>query len=224
MASLDRVVNVVAAASCVIAVALLLRREVGSSLQSSKQVDPSTAAPVKLTKDEWNSVSRASRVVGGTDSGVQVVVFSDFECPACATMHQTLKQLDSARSGSVSLRMVHYPLSMHRFAAGAANGAECAAESGRFVSFTDEVFRQQRRLGLVSWGSMAGRAGIKDTARISACVIADDLMPRVSEGIDLGRKLKVDFTPTVIVQGWRWPVSPSLGQLIASVDSITSRR
>jgi parvulin-like peptidyl-prolyl isomerase len=59
---------------------------------------------------------------------VTIIEFSDFECPFCAKIQETLDKVKEAYGDRVDLRFKHFPLSIHKNAAGAARAAESASE------------------------------------------------------------------------------------------------
>ena len=99
-------------------------------------------------------VDRAS--VGSTDrprlgeGPVELVVYSDFQCPACAVAAPVLSAL--AEEGSVTLVYRYFPLvSIHSNAKAAAEAAQAAAQQGRFWEFHDALFARQ-----AAWADLAG--------------------------------------------------------------------
>ena len=50
--------------------------------------------------------------------------------------------------------------------------------------------------------------GVRDTLRFSECNAAKGPLPRVDRGLEVGRKIGVRGTPTVIVNRWLLPTPP----------------
>lgn len=107
---------------------------------------------------------------------------------------------------------------MHRFAMGAARGAECAEKVGKFGEWVDLVYSKQDSLGLKSWGAFALEAGISDTATISRCATDPAPVTRIEAGRAFGDRLHVRGTPTVIVNGWLLPYTPSEEELEKMIE------
>ncbi len=75
---------------------------------------------------------------------VTVVEFSDFQCPACASVHTPLKQVLAKFEGKVTFVYRHFPLtSIHKNAISAANAAEAAHNQGKFWEYGDMLFAKQ---------------------------------------------------------------------------------
>ncbi len=140
----------------------------------------------------------------GTDTAVlEIVEFSDFECPFCARAMPVLDSLMTAHGDEVRLLYRHYPLStIHPHAEVAAQAAVEAARQGAFWEYHDLLFRRQDRLApadLVGYADSLGLdagafAEALETGRHAAAVAADR---------ELGRSLGVGGTPTFFVNGYR---------------------
>lgn len=75
---------------------------------------------------------------------IVVVEFSDFQCPACAAVHEPLKQVLAKYSDKVSFVYRHFPLtSIHKNAMLAAQASEAAHNQGKFWEYGDKLFAYQ---------------------------------------------------------------------------------
>ncbi len=73
---------------------------------------------------------------------MELVVFSDFQCPACARVAPMLRLL--AAEGSVTLVYRYFPLTgIHANALAAAQAAEAAHRQGAFWAYHDRIFASQ---------------------------------------------------------------------------------
>ncbi len=79
--------------------------------------------------------------LGPTTAKVQIVEFSDFECPYCVRAYPTVKQILSEYKDQVRFYYMHYPLSqIHPNAQKAAEASLCAADQGKFWEYHDKLF------------------------------------------------------------------------------------
>jgi protein-disulfide isomerase len=161
-----------------------------------------------------------ARRIGAAGAPVTVLEFGDLECPACRSFHETIRAVLAERPKDVALLYVHYPLPQHRFAIGAARAAECAQKLGKFAEWVDAVYAKQDSLGLRSWGQFARDAGIADTATIARCATDPSTVQQIQESLDLGGKLQIAGTPTIIVNGWRLAAPPLKSELMREIDSL----
>lgn len=78
---------------------------------------------------------------GNLESDIELVVFSDLECPACASAHTVNKEVEEKYKDFVKFTFRHFPLrQIHPDAAYFAEAAESAGAQGEFFSFVDLVY------------------------------------------------------------------------------------
>jgi protein-disulfide isomerase/uncharacterized membrane protein len=143
-----------------------------------------------------------------------VVVFSDFQCPGCASFALFSARELTPRFGD-RLRIVykHYPLEpecnpglpqeTHPQACEASFAAEAARELGgneAFWRLHDLLFTQQAALSQSPWMELAGRAGL-DASAVTDRVTRRVGLDRIIQDTQLGRNLRLDHTPTVFLDG-----------------------
>jgi protein-disulfide isomerase len=138
-------------------------------------------------------------VIGRNDAPIRLIEFSDFQCPFCRQLQTTLRQLQVRHPETVAIIYRHYPLAGHGLAYPGAIAAECAAAQGRFGEFVDLVFDQQDSLGRQSWGELAIRAGVRDSAMFQSCRRDASIKRRIDADIAAGRELQIAGTPALIV-------------------------
>ena len=176
---------------------------------------PPTTKPVFIK--DWKSRFADGTHLGPVTAPIQVVAFTDFECPFCATFHKNVNSLRERYPSQVSVTYIHFPLPGHRFALPAARVEECANDQGRFEAMFDQLFDGQDQLGLKPWADYAAAAGVPDMAAFDSCIKNTRPITRVEEGKSLGAKLDVRATPTIIVNGWRLgrpPTAEELDQIV----------
>lgn len=138
---------------------------------------------------------------------VQIVKFSDYQCPACRAAHETLMAvLSKYDKSAVELVMKHYPLEPecnpavqgnHFAACEAAAAYVMARGTGRQPALDDWLFANQRTLTRdVVRKAAQDVAGIQDfDARY------DSALQEVKADASLGVTLQVQSTPTVYLNG-----------------------
>jgi protein-disulfide isomerase len=75
---------------------------------------------------------------------VELVVFSDFQCPFCARVVPTIKALQRQYGKRLKVSFLHQPLPFHADARNAAIAAEAARRQGLFWQFHDKLFENQK--------------------------------------------------------------------------------
>lgn len=171
---------------------------------------------------EWEDLVEHGVRVGDPSAAVQIVTFTDLECPFCRRFHAVAKEVAETR-GDVALTWLHFPLGRHRFARPAAHAAECAWDEGRFAEFLDVVYERQDSLGLTSWLEFAALAGVTDTTRFAGCIASDEPPPRIQLGLDAARRVGATGTPTVLINGWRVAPPYTTRALEQAIDDVVER-
>ncbi len=93
--------------------------------------------PVPLaSEDDW--------VIGDLDAEIQIINYSDFQCPYCAIAAPELERFQADYADRVNLVFRHFPLiSIHPKAMPAARAAEAAGAQGKFFEMHDLLFEKQ---------------------------------------------------------------------------------
>ncbi len=146
---------------------------------------------------------------GPADAPVTVVEFSDFECPYCARVGPTLKQVLDHYGEQVRLVFRHYPLtSVHKHAQDAAEAALCAAEQGKFWEMHDALFADQKDLSVARLKATAGTLGL-DQAAFDQCLDSNRQAEAVAADVRDAMKAGVTGTPAFFINGR--PVTGAVG-------------
>jgi protein-disulfide isomerase len=201
----ERIGTVAVIVASAVVVATSVRRELGAR----NTIAPAPAIPAPAFVPDWQSLSKDGIRIGRADAPTQIMEFADFECPFCAAMERHLLDLRHRMGPDLAVVFVQFPLSYHRFALPAARVAECANDQGRFEAMHDLLFLKQDSLGLKAWASFAEEAGVPDVSRFLSCASDTTTPPRVTAGMQLGARLGVRGTPTLIINGWQyWGLQP----------------
>lgn len=138
---------------------------------------------------------------GPSSAPVTVVMFSDFQCPACAAFHPVIKGLANEHRNSVRLIVRDFPLeSIHTDAFRAALAANAAAKQGKFAEYIEILYSNQKALDTESLRGYASRIGL-NMSRFEV----DFTDPKAAEEIRKDRfdgdAAGVRGTPTFFVNG-----------------------
>jgi protein-disulfide isomerase len=210
----DTVLTVVLVACAVLTTGLVLRRELfPPSAQLSSPREP-------VFVEHWKMHLRMGVRVGAADAPVQLIEFADYECPFCASFHQTLESVRQRYPTQIAVTYIQYPIQGHRFAEPAARVAECAGEQGQFEAMHARLYEWQSQLGLRPWSEFAAAANVVDSAAFETCIKQTEPLQRIVEGRKLADQLGVRGTPTVIINGWQLQRPPDASELEAMVKAI----
>ncbi len=154
----------------------------------------------------------------GPDSAlVTVVVFSDYQCPACAFYASYLDEVRAAAPSPIRLVHKNYPLQSHpksRAAAEAATAVLIIGGPDAFWPYYHRIFAQQQALSDARYLAWAAELGIgADQLR---AVRARPVVPaKVSADRALGEQLGVNATPYVFANCRTLGALEAIGELIA---------
>ena len=214
----ERALNVIVAASTLVAVGLVIR-------QAGIDRRPNDPAVELTYVDEWQDVLRAGIPMGNSAAPVRIAVFSDFQCPSCRRFDEVVRTIEDRYGDSVSRIFLHFPLyPIHPHAFSAARASECAAAQNSFGRFHDLLYANQDSFGSTRWETLAAKAGIGDLAKFESCMQSGIVASRIDSGIALARRLGMRGTPTVLVNGWRFELPPSEQQLREVIDDLLAGR
>jgi protein-disulfide isomerase len=137
-------------------------------------------------------------------AAVTIEVFSDFQCPACKSLHEeTLKPLvaDYVDKGKVYLVHRDFPLPMHAYARTAACLACAAGRVGKYELIADTLFSTQG-----SWSkdgkvedAVSRVLTPADAKKVLALSKTPEILAEVEGDAQKGRDAKLQQTPTMIV-------------------------
>ena len=176
----------------------------GRELLTAYQSSP--LQPVGITPDH--------PALGPPDAPLQMVVFSDFQCPYCKEFAFQARHLEEHYSTRLRLVFVHFPLGeacnpimsreLHASACEAARASEAARLQGKFWDFHDALFLQALTTDPEVFHKLAAGAGL-DTGRFAEDLSSEAVAGRVAADIQMGIDLEVNSTPSVFLNNRRVP-------------------
>lgn len=204
--------------ACVAIVVAVVVREV-------RRPAPATVSgPPARYLTQWHALLEKAVIIGPEGADVYVVEFGDLQCPACRTFHRTLRQAMATYPNTVAFAFLHFPLPQHPLAVPSAHALECADAQDAADSFIDVLYAKQDSLGLKDWDSFAIEANVPEPQRLADCIADHQPPDRVTEGQQLGSILGIQFTPTVLVNGWWFPAPPDSTTLVNAIQAIVEGR
>lgn len=168
--------------------------------------------PLEFSAEDAGALLERARgvSVGNDDAPVQMIVFSDYMCPACAHWAGRIEQMLKAEfveTGRVHYTYYDYPLGgsfVHTFVA--ARAARCAGDQGRFWEYHDRLLGTQSAWMYsnstpVNQFLQMGRDLNLDMQTFESCVRSDQHAEVVTANRLLGETLGVRGTPTIFING-----------------------
>jgi protein-disulfide isomerase len=138
--------------------------------------------------------------MGPQNAPIEVIEFSDFECPFCARGADVTKQLVEHYGDKVTIYFKHFPLPMHANANVAAQAAECANDQGKFWEYHDVLFRNQKALGAQALVGYAADLSL-DSEAFQQCLSSQKYASRIDSDLAEGKSVGMSGTPGFYING-----------------------
>ncbi|CAA9401235.1 MAG: hypothetical protein AVDCRST_MAG74-1599 [uncultured Pyrinomonadaceae bacterium] len=140
---------------------------------------------------------------GKTTAPVTVVMFTDFQCPACAGVHPVLKRVLAEYADKVRFVVRDFPLvQIHENAFQSAIAAGAANAQGKFYEYTEVLYKNQNALDAVSLKKYAADLGL-NVKQFEADLANPKIADEIRKDIEDGKRYGLSGTPTVFVNGAR---------------------
>ena len=189
------------------------------------RIDPLIEEKTRREEIAKALLAGAPPAIGDEKAPVTIVEFSDFQCPYCKRMADTLEH-DFLPNEKQNVRLVYksFPLPMHSWAMAAAKMAECATLQNPtdFWKIHDYLFAHQNELNpgnlrenLTAF--VTASTGL-DKVQFQTCVERDMALGPVNQDVELGRKNGVHATPTIFINGVLYSGLKNADQLKSLVD------
>ena len=140
--------------------------------------------------------------VGPANAPISIVEFSDFQCPYCAGVQKTLKQVLDAFPNDVRLVYKQYPLNIHQYARQAASASLAANAQGKFWEMHDKLFENFTAINEENIQRWAEEIGL-GMAEFNKAMSSGRYDVAVQKDMADGAGAKVLGTPTIFVNGKR---------------------
>ncbi len=192
------------------------------TIESAKEIIPPPPLDAKVNDFDYNG----SPHMGPRDAKVKIAEFKDFQCPFCARINPTLKQVQKDSNGKVAVVFKHFPLSsqcnktvqkdMHPAACLATYWSMAAEEQGKFWEYEDIVFQNFQTM-MPSDGEMDARLKAQtenmkkyaqeigmDVGKAEAYVNGKKYETRLSKDIAEAGAAGVRGTPSLYINGRKY--------------------
>ena len=159
---------------------------------------------------------------GQADAPVTVVVYGDFQCPACRAAFLRIEgELDRTYVDTGKIKFVYhdFPLSIHPNAGPAAQAARAAGTQGKFWQMHDLLYARQDewaddRQVVDRLKSYAAELGL-DQQAFDRAMDDKEYAPVIAAAASAGAKQGINSTPTYLVDGNKTDV----GTLSTAIDA-----
>lgn len=155
---------------------------------------------------------------GPENAKVQIVEFSDFECPFCTRAASAVHQIREKFGTQVRFVFRQFPLEMHKNARPAAVASLEAEAQGKFWQFHDALFENQGALQREGLERHAKAVGL-DMVKFKKALDDNTHAAAVDRDLKLGADVKVNGTPTMFLNGKRVENPTDVAALSAMIEA-----
>ncbi len=162
--------------------------------------------------------------LGSPDAPVTIEYWADYQCPFCARFAlDVIPQLE-ARIADGSVALVHRDFAfLGQESIDAAVAVRCAGQQGRYWPMHDAVYAAQdgenqgtfSRAKLEELGASVG----VDGSTFSTCLDQREPLVEVLDDTSAGVRAGISSTPTIDVNGTRFPGVSDAGELLDTIDA-----
>lgn len=143
---------------------------------------------------------------GSKEAKTQVVMFTDFQCPACIRFEKTItKDLFEkyVATNKIGLTYIMFPLPIHKNAPEDALAALCASAQGKYKDYAQWLYaleeaKEWQKITSQEREDMAKVTGV-DVFSFQKCVNEGHYISKIKQDITLGNELEVPGTPSIYI-------------------------
>lgn len=167
--------------------------------------------------------STADPIKGNPDATVVINEYSDFQCPACATMYPQLQQALEEFGDDIAVIYNDYPLTtIHPNAMAAAEAAQCAHQQDAFWEFHDTLFEKQDSWSTLTAPSKAFTQYAEDLKldidAFESCTTNHDTRDSIKEDMAEGDASGLQSTPTLYINDEKFAGAGTYDVLAAAIQ------
>ena len=140
---------------------------------------------------------------GADNAKIQLVEFSDFQCPYCWRIAPVLKEVVKMFPGQAAVYFKHFPLSFHKQAVNAAKASMAAHRQGKFWEMHDLLFQNMKALSDDIYVTFAEKLGL-DMAKFKKDMADPSIDALVKQDQAEGSRAGVRGTPTFFINGRKY--------------------
>lgn len=172
----------------------------------------------------------SSHIEGEGTSGVTLLEFGDFQCPACKSYYPIVKAVKSEFGDKIKFQFRNFPLTnIHPNAMAAHRAAEAAGRQGKFFEMHDLLYERQD-----SWSTSQNPTRIfEDYAtelglnidQFREDMASQSVLNVINTDLKLGQDLELTATPSFILNGKKLDPAPnSADKFIQAINDAISEQ
>jgi protein-disulfide isomerase len=151
-----------------------------------------------------NSAKPSNHTVGGGKSGVTLLEYGDFQCPACGAFYPVVKNVVTKYQNDITFQFRNFPLTqIHPNAFAGARAAEAAALQGKFWEMHDLLYENQTTWSqatspITFFDNYAQQLNL-DITKFKSDYNSAAVNNTINADIKAGQAIGADSTPTFVL-------------------------
>jgi protein-disulfide isomerase len=187
---------------------------------------PAAAAPWRPSSPEPSVLYKVpvgdGAVRGPAGAKVTIVEYGDFQCPFCARVADTLRELEQAYPKEIRFVFKHLPLPFHVYARPAAKAAEAAGQQGKFWPMFDLLFSRERDLNPEHLDDLANRLQL-DMQKFATATADPKVAAKIGAQEEEAGRFGAVGTPSFFINGYYLSGAQPLATFKAAVERELAR-
>jgi len=178
--------------------ALFLGLRPGGTFRQPLSEWASSKRNAHLIQSSWDDLSRRRTAIGGRGVGAKGVLFLDYRCMYCRTLHDSISQaLSTTNNVRIVMRYLVREGTPSHLAAAA---AICAAQDGRFREMHSYLMTDKTWLENVDGGVVAAAVGLREKTGWEECLTSPTVEDILIDDTRWAEALNIDQTPTLLTE------------------------
>ena len=132
---------------------------------------------------------------GNKKAPVIMLEYSDYQCPFCRRVQNTIRKLLDKYQDRVAFGYRHFPLAFHKEADEAAIASECAREQGKFEEIHRILYSHPKAQDKEDLKKYAREIKVKYPAKFDECLDSEKYRGLVNQDMKDGANLGITGTP-----------------------------
>ena len=156
--------------------------------------------------------------LGAESAPIEIVIFSDFQCPYCARAATTMHRIYEEKPEAVSIVFKQMPLQMHQYAAAASLISVYANDKGKFWQVHDRFFENQKSINSDLLADVLKEIGGNPDVLFNP-ESGQKYGSIVIEDIEDATKAGVQGTPSIFINGVEISAASNYDRLLARIEA-----
>lgn len=138
--------------------------------------------------------------VGPKNAKITMIEFSDYQCPFCKRVRDTVWELVDEYKGKIKYVFMDFPLSFHQQSQKAHEASRCAGEQEKYFEYNKKLFSNQTKLSVADLKNYARELKL-NTKKFDSCLDEGKYADEVKKSLEVGAKAGVSGTPAYFING-----------------------